>query len=367
MQYAPRVRFLGALLGFAHFPSCVWAAPSGLIEAVTIAEGLVSVMPDDLSPCPMTEQALHTLHSAVPAVGFTRSSDSPASPPLHCVIFTANFPAQYLLVYARLPCSEEAFCHSAYDLFEHSSDLYELLPTVPQLVPGIATLTAVPRWMRDSDMTVYILDFSFWSGPVYAVADRCYVNLDSLAAAARRHASDSWQVVYDDSGKPLGDGEAVFAKPGQVFRFLPCHTSCPRHQLLRDSLCDGTSWDNCPAYIPRETSQQVWFAMRSHVNRFPVYNGTSFTELCAIAATAFHNDVEELDFVVPEPSSPLMQLVYGGELMRGTLAAVARSPSGERTSTMVFVDPRALGRTPFFHVCSSGLAASPNSRGLHWL
>ena len=355
-------RLLIGLIGFAHMPFCAWAAPTGLAGALNVVDVLLKNAPDAMPPsCPSFNTSVSIATAACEPVYQADSlHEAPARQlPKHCAIMKAGFPVQHVLVYAHLPCSEAVFCQHARDLFEDPDGLYDLHPTVPQIAPGISTLVAAPAWMNGSGKTIYILDFSFWGGPVYAVADWDYVSRSSLAPAARRYAPEPWQVFSGSSCAPLPADGAVTAVPGQVFLFLP--SDCPGlpRPLLKDMLLDVDCWDDNPQYIPREVGKHTWFAMRSHVNRLPAYDGPSFEELCEIAAAAFDNTVQELVFAVPEHDSPLRHFVYQGELMRGVLAAEPCTPSGSRPGALVFFDPRALGLSPFFRVCMPGWLAVP--------
>ena len=267
------------------------------------------------------------------------------------------FQLQHILVYAHVPCSEDVFCRDAYDLFETGDGRYDLIPSEPQILPGISSLVAVPTWMRGSDKTVVVFDFSHWGGPVYAVADWTFFSIHSCAADARRYAPESWQVHAGNSEAPLQEDQAVIATPGLVFRFMPRGHSLTPRVTLREALSHEHGWNDNPSYIPREAFEHKWLAMRSHVHCTPTYGGTSYDELCAISAEAFQNEAAELHFVMPESRSPLQQLVYQGSLMRGIIAAEPRITETCRSLALIFVDPRALGRNPFFHVCPPGQLA----------
>ena len=260
-------------------------------------------------------------------------------------------------MYAHVPCSEDVFCRDAYDLFETGDGRYDLIPSEPQILPGISSLVAVPTWMRGSDKTVVVFDFSHWGGPVYAVADWTFFSIHSCAADARRYAPESWQVHAGNSEVPLQEDQAVIATPGLVFRFMPRGHSLTPRVTLKEALSHEHGWNDKPSYIPREAFEHKWLAMRSHVHRTPVYGGTSYDELCAISAEAFQNEAAELHFIMPESRSPLQQLVYQGSLMRGIIAAEPRIAETCRSLALIFVDPRALGRSPFFHVCPPGKLA----------
>ena len=332
---------------------CVWAAPSGLPAAIAAVDAIVSELPE---------------RSNFASVGVaTEDRDDTAAPecagngellgssvPKHCVLYQAGFPAQHLLVYAKLPCTVSAFIQDASDLARDSAKDHILVPTRPQLCTGIATLVAVPRWSEETAKTVYVLDFSHWQGPVYAVLTWRHVTLDSLAADARRYVPGPWQDDHHSLSGPLLRGQVVQAAPGDVFTFRDTEALPKSSCLLDHMIADHASWDPCPPVIPRERPSHQWLAMRSHVFRTPPFSGTNVDELKSIAAEAFDSEVGDLEFELVGHDSTLQELVYEGSSIRGVLAAVPRSLSGKRHGAFVFLDTRLIGRQPSFRFCTPG-------------
>ena len=336
------------LFGCAHFPQCVWAVPEDHKIAVHAIQGYLHHFPDqlgsraDASPSCRPEPDLATL--AEPIVGL----------PKHCIILQADFPAQHVLVYEDMPCTKQAFIQGAIDLQAPSMSEHTLHPTEPQIASGMASLVAVPDWMHNTDQTVYVLDFSFWDGPVFAVIDWRYVNLNSFAAMARKYSPVPWQVTHGRQDSVLHPGASLFAIPGDVFRFTPLGHPTSSRPDFEQLLAHESHWDPSPPSIPREVTRHNWLFLRSHVTRTPVYAGTSREELHCVAAESCHSEVSELDFCSPCDDSPLRDLVYQGQLIRGVLAAEPRSPSGNRFGAFVFVDSRLLGLSPSFRYCPAG-------------
>ena len=352
--YLWSVRLVLLFLGFANLPSCVWAAPKECINGVQQVSNLLLCMPE---PLPLVASAQPSGEPASFRELVADSSglvDVPAITPKHCIVLQAGFPTQHILVYEDIPCSEQAFLRGASDLLDNNKSDHVLHPTEPQLATNLASLVAVPDWLHNSDKTVYVLDFSFWHGPVYAVVDWRHITLAALAPEARRYAPVPWQVAYGRQGSLLMPGASVFATPGDVFRFVPKSHPCVPRLALSQLLADATLWDADPSYIPREATSHAWLALRSHVTRTPVYAGTSRDELTSLAAESFHTDAQDLHFGFPDKYSPLQDIVYQGRLLRGVLAAEPRSPSGARLGAFVFVDSRLLGLTPSFRYCPSG-------------
>ena len=343
---------LGVILfGFAQLPTCVWAAPEGFADALHAAQNLLEGIPDPMNPDQPPQADRH------PASAGPLPEDAPPDArqtPKHCVILQFGFPAQHLLVYEQLPCSEQAFIQGATDLQASSMDDHTLHPTEPQIADGLATLVAVPNWMHNTDKTVYVLDFSFWNGPVYAVADWRFVTLSSLAADARRFCPVPWQVSIGRHDVPFPADGHIFAVPGDVFRFTPQgHPAEPR-PFLRQMVADAKLWSDNPPSIPRELTSHRWLALRSHVTRTPTYDGASQQELLQVVATSCHSEVNELDFGLPLKDSSLATLVYHGYDIRGVVAAEPCSISGHRLGSFVFIDPRLLGLAPSFRFCPAG-------------
>ena len=277
-----------------------------------------------------------------------------AAKPSHSVIYQAGFPAQYLLVYQDLPCTEADFLRAAAELCKDCAKDHTLCATRPQVQVGLSSLVAVPPWVRHIDYTVYVLDFSFWRGPVYAVLDWKFVTFSDLAAAAKLHVNEPWQVFHPDFDDPLCPDHRIPAAPGDVFVFCPEGCRPTRGVMLGEMLVEVAAWDPCPPNVPREKIGHSWLALRSHVTRTPSYAGTCLQELQNIASEALHSAVEELDFEFPAEDSPLQALVHQGSAIRGVLAAEPKSTSGHRHGAFVFVDSRLIGIQPSHRFCSPG-------------
>ena len=348
------VRLCAALIGFATFPLPVWAAPEGLHEALGAIDTIVQACPEDLG---ISCHPYSSPHGHVPATQPACEIckvDQPVPTPRHCVILQSEFPAQYLLAYVHIPCSVETFAQAAAELGEPRLAGHTLKATVPQVADGLASLVAIPPWLSGTDKTVYVLDFSYWNGPVYAVLDWSFVTIASLASAARKHASASWHVFYAGEDLPFDDQRHVIAEPGSVFTFVPTGSSPGGRFLIEQLVGDPRLWSSCPGIIPRETSDPQWLALRSHVTRTPVYAGTNLQELWAAAADAFHSALTDLDFSLPHDDSPLQDIVYQGNRMRGVLAAEPKLPSGTRQDVFVFLDLRLVGLSPTFCIRPPG-------------
>ena len=327
-----------AILGFSAIPQCVWAAPHGLREVTAIAEVISNAYPESFGVCP-NEASLQRL---VADLATEHACDRPGPKPQHCVIFQAGFSAHYLLVYAELPCTEDVFVQEAAVLSHDRTQHHQLCATNPQIAEGVATLVAVPRWTRATDKTVFVLDFSHWGGPVYAVLDWAFNNATTLAAAARKHAPEPWQIFHCRSAKPLDSDELVATRPGDVFCFVPVGHNPPVRNELADRVVSVQEWHDAPPFIPREVAQPVWFAIRNHVTRIPIYQGHSRHELQRIAAESFHSDVEDLAFGYPAEDSTLSDLVECGISVRGVLAAETGRTAGFGQDAFVFIDPRLV-------------------------
>ena len=332
---------------------CVWAAPQGLHSAVAFAEEIASKLPEQSRFASFAGNIEEP--EAEVSTGDALQVDLPSHrAPKHCVIYQAGFPVQHLLVYARIPCTVATFIQDAADLKRDSAKEHFLVATRPQICDGIASLVAVPQWAQSSDKTVYVLDFSYWQGPVFAVFTWKHVTIASLAAAARRYAPGPWQVDHHSLAGPLSDGQAVQAAPGDVFTFREADAPCKIGCLLDHMTQDGALWDPSPPVIPGERQSHQWLAMRSHVTRTPLYPGTSLAELQSIAAEAFDTETDDLEFEFIGRDSTLQELVYEGSSVRGVLAAEPKSLSGKRHNAFVFLDARLIGRQPSFRFCTPG-------------
>ena len=336
------------ILCFLHTPICVWAAPTGFSEAITALETASIFLPESMGHGFNTGE-VSDKGSVDPQLFRAPEEEWPrTNATRHCVMFQAGFPTKYMLVYVELPCSEDEFLSAAAEMVRDRAFMHSLVATSPQVGDGLSSIIAVPHWTEHSDQTAFVLDFSFWGGPVYAVIDWRHVTVLSLSEAARIHAPEAWQVFHVGMTEPLQQDQHINASPGDVFRFVPLGHHPGNSKRLGQMLIDTASWDPCPSFVPRELINHSWFAPQSHVTRYPVYSGDRVEALKQVAAEAFHSDLPDLDFEFPEESSSLQELVHRGFLMQGVLAAVPKSTSGRRNGVFVFLDPRLIGRKPFF-------------------
>ena len=348
--------WLVAALGFSALPVCVWAAPEGLREALTTAASVTHSFPEFLGAEERSPREDRPFREwvAEALTGWEDTQTGEFITPRHCVIMQAGFPTQYLLTYTCIPCEEPAFLQAASELGLPRYADHTFVPTLPQLSDGLASLVAVPKWIAATDKVIVVFDFSYWQGPVYATVDWSFITLASLAHAARKHTQAHWQVYHASSSSPIAEGGHVVADNGDVFYFVPADKEPPHRFLFTDMLQDPRLWSSCPQVVPRETTVPIWYALMSHVIRTPTYTGSSQQELQEVAADTFHNDAGDLDFEYPLEDSPLQELVYRGQLVRGVLAARLWTSRACRPGVFIFLDTRLVGLHPTFWFCSAG-------------
>ena len=355
-------------LGFHHLPYKVWAAPAGMPQALQEVASLIERLPDQMplaadNPPQFSGRDL-VLETTLRAEAASRHV-SETLMPRHCVLFRAGHPAAHFLAHLQRPYMQAALFQEALAYYPELKDDWTLHETVPQVLNGVATIVALPSWVLDSDQTVVVLDFSSWHGPVFAWFDWKYINRTTLAAIARVHAGEHWDVYYRDRDIPLGPQEAVFARPGDVFRFQPSNSVCSPRPFLGNMLGLFDQWPTEPQAIPRESMSHKWYVMMSHVTRLVEHIGSDRNEIQTAAAEAMHCNPEDLRFAYPKASSPLHNLVYHGFQMTGVLAATPRFGHGRNIGLFMFVDPRPLGIRPTFEVVPAG--SMPVSRILDFL
>ena len=337
------------VFGCCNIPVCVWAAPAGLPQALCTLEHVTSCLPEPIR---------HSSYDAFPAHRYASNTpscdDATSARTQHCVLYQAGFPAYYFLTYIEIPCTRDAFLDAASEMSNPDVSNTFVCETRPQLINGVASLVRVPCWTAASDQTVYVLDFTYWGGPIFAVLDWRFTNRNSLAHFARIHACEPWDVFHPSRSEPLGHEAHVIASAGDVFQFRPAGANIATLPTFAERLQCKSLWNNEPRFIPREAPSSKWFAMSSHVTRTPHYAGGSSREAQSIIAEALHSRVDELYFVYPRTNSSLQDLVYEGFLMRNILAVTPANSTGKRFGSLVFVDPRQLGLRPFFLQVENG-------------
>ena len=352
-------RGLTAILGFMTLPVCVWATPAGLKEALTLTTSVLQSAPEHLAEgIGSPRESRHFQEWVAEALNSWEDVQTGEfHTPRHCVILQAGFPTQYLLTYTHIPCAEPTFLHAAAELGLPRYQDHTLVPTLPQLSDGLASLVAVPSWTAATDKVVVILDFTQWHGPVYAVLDWSFITLASFGTAARKYTDAPWQVYHANNPLPVLDEAHVIAANGDVFYFVPHGARPPQRFPFADMLNDPHLWSSCPQSIPKEITAPIWYALMSHVTRTPAYTGICRQELQEITADTFNADAGDLDFEYPLEDSPLNEMVYRGQLVRGVLAARLWTPQARRPGIFVFLDTRLVGLCPTFWFCSAGWVA----------
>ena len=355
-------------LGFHHLPYKVWAAPAGMPQALQDAASLIERMPDQMplaADNPPQFSGRDLVFETILRAEAASSHVSETLLPRHCVLFRAGHPAAHFLAQLRRPYTQAALFQEALVYYPELQDDWTLHETVPQVLNGVATIVALPSWVLDSDQTVVVLDFSPFHGPVFAWFDWKYINRTTLAAIARVHAGELWDVYYRDRDVPLGPQEAVFARPGDVLRFQPPNSVCSPRPFLGNMLGLFDQWPTEPQAIPRESMSHKWYVMMSHVTRLVEHIGSDRNDIQTAAAEAMHCNPEDLRFAYPKASSSLHNVVYHGFQITGVLAATPRSEHGRNVGVFMFVDPRPLGIRPTFQVVLAG--SMPISRILDFL
>ena len=330
-------------VGYCSIPVCVWAAPAGLPQALCVLEQVTSSLPE-----PIRHSSHETPPAHLHAVTTPSCEDTIPARTQHCVLYQAGFPAYYFLTYIEIPCTRDAFLEAASEMSNPEVSCTFVCETRPQLINGVASLVKVPCWAAASEKTVYVLDFTYWGGPIFAVLDWRFTNRNSLAHFARIHACEPWDIFHHSRREPLGHEAHVIANAGDVFQFRPAGATIAALPTFAERLQCRSLWDNEPRFIPREAPSSKWFAMSSHVTRTPHYAGGSRREAQSIIADALQSRDDELYFVYPKTNSSLHDLVHEGFLMRGILAVTPANSTGKRFGSLVFVDSRQLGLRPFF-------------------
>ena len=353
------------LLGISQLPQRTWAAPAGMPQAIQLLESAATCFPEDLprrqwDAQPSSAQTTAFSHLVSTALQF---EDYVAPVPKHCIAFKAGYPAHHFLAYVNLPCPRLEIIEEVELMCSTLQDHSYAVPTSPQLADGAGTFVVVPNWTDSASKTVFVLDFSYWGGPVFALLDWCFTTRASLAPYARLHTPEPWDVFCAQASVPLTGDQHVQARPGDVFRFLP-EGAVPTCLSEFDAvLCRPGVWQDPPRDKLREAPSSRWYAMRSHVTRMPHYAGGSREELQQVAANAFDTEQESLAFAYPKANSPLHEIVHNGYCTRGALAATASISAGQRLNKLVFVDPRPLGIPPFSS--RSGMPQCPRTTLLH--
>ena len=229
-----------ACLGLHHLPCVVWASPAGMPQALQEVANLVEGLPDQLPHAtgyPWQASTRDIDIAALSRVDRAPCNLSEAFLPRHCVLFRAGYPAAHFLAHLQCPYMQEALFQEALVFYPELQEDWTLHETVPQVLNGIATIVALPSWVLDSDKTVVVLDFSCWQGPVFAWLDWKYINRTTLAAIARVHAGDCWDVLSSigigtrPSGhrKPCSLGQAMFSgfsRPTAFAAHAPSWATC---------------------------------------------------------------------------------------------------------------------------------------------
>ncbi|CAE7587842.1 GWD2 [Symbiodinium sp. CCMP2592] len=222
---------------------------------------------------------------------------------------------------------------------------FEVVLANPQPAEGYVTAVLAPTWLQSSDKVLIVLDFSAWSGPVYALITWARVTEADLREHIDLHADEPCAIFCAGHNAPIRAGGEVVAS-GTVFRFVRLHSDPGWGEHAASSLQNRAFLTEDFRYMWREVDSDSWCILAEHVTRTVLHQGRFDEELQLHAASAMNHRVEHLAFHALPYDRPTFKLVQNGALLPGIVAA-ARQQNDAIGSTgagkFVFFDCRPAG------------------------
>ena len=354
---------LGIYVSLWQPPFLVWAAPADLINAIHQLEHASIALSEDYA-----RDGLHRPR-VDPAAMFSTTScwpdslseQAPYEPPGPQQVHVSILVAGHTSAHVQVPVAE---CDSCQDILNVVQQAWKdqpydgvVIDTCPQVHQDYISALLVPNWTKATFKTVFIIDLSYWGGPLYAEVAWSRVSFEDLSEAARTYVDVPWDVYHAGSSKPIQPNETVNAASGDVFRFVPLGNRPSWPAPLQEAICSKHRWAHDLVISLDELPSSKCLALTDNGTWLFPTEDTPDDLLHTYIATARYTTPEQLSFGEPAVGSPILQYVKHGRVITRVIAAHPRPPDarpGIRLGSFVFLDIRQLGKEPTFIYIEDG-------------
>ena len=267
-------RLICCILGFACFPSQVWAAPKAIHDLLPAVHEAIT-----FSQEAMPEHADASGDHDVPHIyGGHRFEVSGTPAPVagqgmpcaedaclvRCTSFVVApfFQPEVVSFELQLPCEESDVVRATQRNLQHLALEYSdaIAPAYPQPCQDCQTMIVYPEWASFAGLTAIVLDLRLsplsGNGPIIAAFVTRPTNLAELRREAGIYAVRTCNVFASSSPDALEDNELIYLDHGALVRFVPVEQEPLSLSRLYPRLQHKDAWEaeqSVPA-IPRAGS-----------------------------------------------------------------------------------------------------------------
>ena len=382
----PRARgtaFSSGYFGFCHcllacfsLPIQVWAAPKPWSEAVNVLIAAARMMPEPLPDPPPSNGGPYDLdfqlrlsqvasaHSCVLSAPLDNSEDLPV-PPLNdeeeeaednssfvtgiFYVLAPHYQSEIVQMALRMPSDLQTILTQARRGLNslRMRFSFRVVPTFPHLGSDYASVLVVPIWLEATSMQVIVWDFRGLGGPVYAAYCWNGMTYGDCVRESRRHGFHRWHVYVNGHSQALASDATFVAVPGGVIQFQPEGHGPVWRGTLPDRIERPNSWNDDPDLPEIQVDRPLLVLHHDQTTlyssgRFPVPSAREFL-------TGLVERTPDTALIVAPPGNSLTNVDYYGVTCRDVLGIYPLTPSSDRESILVFLDPRQTGN-PLAHI-----------------
>ena len=275
-----------------------------------------------------------------------------------CYVLTPHFQAETLSLAIRFPASVEAFCTAARDALQDLRLRYLplIVPTFPQLESDFASLIVIPLWLHAANKQIIVFDLRAIGGPLYASYTWERVTYGDCAIEASRHNLQDWVVYVQGHTQALQPGESFLAVEGGVIQFQPTGTSSCWRGTLQARLDLPNAWSTDPVVPEHDTEWPIYITFHDQRRLYSQRRYPGESTVACIADMVLRTPDSVL--LITPPGRVLENIDYFGTACRDAIAVYPLTPSPDRESIVIFLDPRQVDR-PVTHILLAEAEVDP--------
>ena len=267
-------RLICCILGFACFPSQVWAAPKAVQDLLPVVQEAITFSPESMPEHadPSGDHGVPHLYgghrfevSGIPAPvagqGMPCAEDTCL---VNCTAFVVApfFQPEVVTFKLQLPCEESDVVRATQRNLQHLALEHSdaIAPAYPQPCQECQTMIVYPAWASFAGLTAIVMDLRLsplsGNGPIIAAFVTRPTNLAELRRETGIYAVRTCNVFASSSPDALEDDELIYLDHGALVRFVPVEQEPLTLSRLYIRLQHKEAWETeqtAPA-IPRAGS-----------------------------------------------------------------------------------------------------------------
>ena len=346
-------------LGIASLPHCVWSSPpQEWHNAVHEVGEIVSAnaAPFEGTEPSLSPEALMTDEQELPPLLEGPSCPQPWTPvtgeegpeisQCHFRVMCPRHHDEYVYLAMRIPgvSSEEAILEVRECLVSLKlSFARTLVPTIPQMNEGYATLILGGSWHSQYGDLVVVFDFRRLGGPSYA--KRCCLvgTYYEVRQEALKHGFREWDAFAFGGCEPLRPATTVRMVHGGVIQYCPTGYRPVWYGSFASKFQAKRHWQESP--LPLIISPRATLLLGIGTTALYDHLASGSTTLAQAAGEMVFRDERHVNFTSPAPGSQL-EVLWRGHICTEVLAVDNHAPPSSLASDRIciFIDARQIGQ-----------------------